>query len=343
MKRQPDPTFHLQVRSFLTVYLPRQKGYSPNTIKAYRETLNLLRRFLAEEKHIPFTDITFDLLGQNVIAEFLGWLESSRHCRASTRNHRLAVLKSFFHYAATQDPALVAAYVEAQKVPAFKTVDRPVDYLSETALRAIFEQPNVKTDRGVRDQFLLILLYDTAARIQELLDIRLGDFDLHAPIPFVYVTGKGRKMRAIPLLGKTIDHLRYYMARFHPEETRDDRHFLFYTVIHGRHNRLSDDTAAYWVKRYGEMAQAECPEVPQRVHPHLLRHTRAMHLYQAGMPLSYIKDFLGHSQLHTTDRYAFADTRMMRDALEKIPSSDAGERPEWQDNEALLLKLCGLT
>lgn len=341
MKPLPDATFHRHVRGFLTVYLPRQKGYSAHTIKAYRETLNLWRSFFAQEKQVGFLDLTFDHVNAAVIDEFLGWLETARHCRATTRNHRLAVLKSFFHYAATQDPALVAVYAEAQKIPGTKTVDRPVDYLSETALRAILMQPDGTTDRGARDQVLLILLYDTAARICELLDVRLGDLALQAPVPVVYVTGKGRKMRAIPLLDKTVDHLRYYLERFHPEPIHD-RDFLFYTVRHGRRGRMSEDTAAYWVKRYSAMARIECPEVPEAVHPHLFRHTRAMHLYQGGMPLSYIKDFLGHAQLHTTDRYASADTRMLRQALEQIESAEVQDHPVWQDNEALLLKLCGL-
>ena len=345
MKRAADPQFFIQVRGFLTVYLPRQKCLSPHTIKAYRDTLNLLRQFLRDQKQIPFTAITFDQLDHVVIEEFLAWLGSARQCRASTRNHRLAALRSFFHYAALQEPALMAAYAELQKVPAAKVVVPPVEYLSDKALQVLLAQPNAHTHRGLRDQFLLVLLYDTAARIHEVLNLRLKDFNLDVPVPFVYLNGKGHKIRAVPLLSKTVDHLDYYLHNFHPEATRSDQDFLFYTVIHGQTHRLSEDTAAYWLTQYGAMAREICPEVPSRVHPHLLRHTRAMHLYQAGMPLTYIKDFLGHAQLHTTDRYAFADTTMMREALEKaVQQSPTGitEQPIWQNNEELILKLCGL-
>lgn len=258
----------------------------------------------------------------------------------------MAALKSFFRYAAIEDPTLIAAYGELQRVHAVKSTPDPVDYLSEPALKALLAQPDVRTNRGVRDRFLLILLYDTAARIQELLDIRLRDLTLSGATPCVYLTGKGKKTRIVPLLNKTVDHLTFYLDRFHPGSTRNNNDYLFYTVIHGRAGRMSEDTAAHWVKRYGEAARMVCPEVPERVHPHLLRHTRAMHLYQSGIPLSYLKDFLGHSQIHTTDRYAFADTKMMRDALEKVIQNSpaaTGEQPMWNGDEALILKLCGLT
>ncbi len=346
MRKTPDPEFFIRVRGFLTVYLPRQKGYSHHTVKAYRDSINLLREFLQNEKQIPFMDIRFELFDHVLIGEFLSWLESVRHCRASTRNHRLAALKSFLHYAAIEDPALMTTYGELQKVHVTKSPPVPVNYLSELALKALFAQPDTETERGVRDRFLLILLYDTAARIQELLDIRLRDLTWSGTTPCVNLTGKGRKTRVAPLLSKTVDHLMFYLDRFHPESTREDHHHLFYTVIHGRAGRMSEDTAGHWIKKYGEAARTVCPEVPERVYPHLLRHTRAMHLYQAGIPLSYIKDFLGHSQIHTTDRYAFADTKMMRDALEKVTQSDrdtTGQHPVWDGNEALILKLCGLS
>jgi site-specific recombinase XerD len=189
-------------------------------------------------------------------------------------------------------------------------------------------------------------LYDTGARIQEILDLKLKDIHLNDQTPSIYLTGKGNKTRAVPLMDKTIAHLQEYMKTFHPDGDLKNDQYLFYTLIKGLKGKMSDDNASYFLKRYAGSAHQVYSEVPLQMHAHLFRHTRAMHLYQAGIPLSYIKDFLGHVSINTTDIYASTDTSMMRAALEKIDKRD-GKRastvgPKWQDNEEMILKLCGL-
>jgi integrase/recombinase XerD len=338
--------FFKYVRGFLTVFLPKNKCYSNHTVKAYRDTLNLFRKFLLEEKAIAFTEITFDPINHEVIYEFLAWLQNTRHCEAATKNHRLAALKSFFHYCAMEDPALMAVYLDIQKVQAQRVVRSRVDYMSETALKILLEQPNHHIRSGLRDRFLMILLYDTGARIQEMLDLKLKDIHLKDQTPGIYLTGKGNKTRVVPLMDKTIAHLQEYMKMFHSDGEQDQDQYLFYTLIKGHRGRMSDDNVSYFLKRYAKSAHELCSEVPLRMHAHLFRHTRAMHLYQAGIPLSYIKDFLGHVSVNTTDIYASADTSMMKAALEKInpgrPKQTSKTLPVWQDNEEMILKLCGL-
>lgn len=337
-----DDRFFRLVRDFLLVYLPKNRCCSPHTVKAYRDTLQLLRRFLHDERHLSFPQITFDHLDHHTIAEFLAWLETTRHAGVTTRNHRLAAIKAFLKYAAQEDVTLMAAYTEVSKVRAQRAPRAPVAYLSEAALAALLAQPDPATPRGLRDQFLLILLYDTGARIQELLDLRLRDLHWQEPVPCVYLTGKGQKTRVVPLLPRTVQHLKRYLGRFHPALAAPDA-WLFYTVIKGRTGPLSPDAVARFLHRHTEAARALCPEIPVRVHPHLFRHTRAMHLYQAGVPLSYIKDFLGHASVNTTDIYAAADVQMLRAALEKAYTDPSRrETPVWEENEALLLQLSGL-
>ena len=192
----------------------------------------------------------------------------------------------------------------------------------------------------------MILLYDTGARIQEILDLKLKDILLNDQNPSIYLTGKGNKTRAVPMMDKTIAHFDEYMQIFHPKGHLNKDEFLFYTQIKGLKGRMSDDNVACFLKKYAESARKTCPEVPIRMHAHLFRHTRAMHLYQVGIPLSYIKDFLGHVSVNTTDIYASTDISMMRAALEKIDRREgeqvSKEAPIWQDNEELILKLCGL-
>ena len=139
----------------------------------------------------------------------------------------------------------------------------------------------------------MILLYDTGARIQEILDLKLRDIHLNDQTPCIYLTGKGNKMRAVPLMDKTISHLHVYLKIFYPDMDIKNDSSLFYTLIKGQKGRMSDDNVSCFLKRYAKSAHQVCSEVPLRMHAHLFRHTRAMHLYQAGIPLSYIKDFLG--------------------------------------------------
>lgn len=339
-----DDSFFKHVRGFLMVYLPRNRCCSPHTVKAYRETIDLFRRFLQEEKSVAFPRITFERIDHELIYEFLAWLQNQRNSTASTRNQRLTGLKAFFHYCAMEDPALMALDLDIQQVRFQRVVRHRVEYMSESALKILLEQPDPHTPQGLRDRVLMILLYDTGARIQEMLDLTLKDIHLHDQTPCVYLTGKGNKTRVVPLMEKTIAHLLEYLKSFHPNQEQDQ--YLFYTRIKGSKGRMSDDNVAYFLKRYAKSAHELCPEVPLRMHAHLFRHTRAMHLYQAGIPLSYIKDFLGHVSINTTDIYASTDTSMMRAALEKIQHGGAEQvapiAPVWQDNEEMLLRLCGL-
>ena len=339
-----DDRFFKYVRGFLTVYLPKQKCYSENTVKAYRDSINLLRVFLEKEKHVPFTKISFDLLDHILMGEFIDWLQSVRKCCASSRNQRLTALKALFKYAATEDPSLMMAYMELEKMPVQISPRPSIIYMSEKTLSAVLRQPCETTRQGIRDRFFMIFMYDTGARVQEILDLRLKDLHLNDSTPCVYLTGKGNKTRVVPILAKTVDHLTLFLEHFHPKDTRKNGDLLFYTVIKGNVGKMSVDNVASFLKRYGNTARLNCSEVPERVHPHLFRHTRAMHLYQMGMPLSYIKDFLGHSCVNTTDIYARADVTMLKDALEKVSKATGAtaEQPLWQDNEELILKLCGL-
>jgi len=339
----PDDRFFRYVRDFLLVYLPKNRCCSPHTVKSYRDTLQLLRVFLKEERNMSFTQITFDGLDHHCIGAFLNWLETTRHCRVATRNQRLAALKSFFKYVAQEDITLMGAYTEVNKVPLKRTPRTALTYLSEGALAALLAQPDATVHRGMRDQFLLVLLYDTGARIQEILDLRLRDLHLQATVPCIYLTGKGQKTRVVPLLTKTVAHLNRYLEHFHGKSASHEA-WLFYTVIKGHVGPMSPDTVARFLNRYSAMARECCPELPDRVHPHLFRHTRAMHLYQAGMPLSYIKDFLGHASVNTTDIYATADVHMLKAALERsyTDTTTPQEVAAWTDNEELLLQLCGL-
>lgn len=338
--RTPGQELWRCVRNYLTVYLPRIRGLSPRTIDSYRQSISMYCSFLKEHNGIDFSKISFDHVTRDSVMEFVQWLRG-RDCRASTCNLRLSSLKSLLKYCADEDIGLYSVYQEVRKVPVMKTPGSSIGYMSETAVRTLLAQPDTKTAKGMRNRMIMILLYDMGVRVQELVDLKVSDLQLHAKNPFIIVIGKGSKTRSVPLMDKTVAHLEEYLRRFHVLSDDGSGEPLFYSTRSGEAHRLSTDAVSVMLKNYAESARETCPEIPQRVHPHLFRHTRAMDLYRAGMPLSYIAEFLGHANVTTTGIYASADIEMLRDALQKADPEIAKEVPLWKDEESLR-KLCGL-
>ena len=342
-----DEAFFKTLRDFLTVYLPKQRCYSSNTVNSYKTALNLFVDFIVAEKKIPLYKLSFDHISADFVSDYLDWLQTKRGCSSSTRNQRLMALRSFAKYAGVMDAANVYVHMELGKIPRQKTDAGTVEYLSEEALKTLLTQPDSKRLTDVRNRFLMILMYDTAARCQEILNLRMKDFELNTKSPFVYLHGKGNRTRTVPLMPKTVQHYLAYLAQFHPETGRNGDNFVFYTTIHGRRGQMSPDNVEHFMKIYGEKAKQKCSHVPDRVHPHQLRHTRAIHLYRGGMPLALLSELLGHANISTTQIYAYADTEMKRLAIQKAcPTDYAGfaepEKPIWENSDDLIRKLYGL-
>lgn len=339
-----DALFFKTIRDFLTVYLPKQRRFSKNTVKAYRISLNLYLDYLSEKMGLPLSELSFDHVNRESVTAFLDWLQTERKCSAATRNQRLMALRSFVNYAAMLNPANVFIQSEINKVSIQKSASKIVEFLSDTSLKALLAQPDRNKSIGLRNSFLMILMYDTAARCQEILDLRLKDFVLDCSNPYVYLTGKGNKTRTVPLMEKTVQHLNFYCERFHPAETRKGDDYLFYTVIHGQRNQMSPDTVASFMKKYGNQARASCAGFPDCIHPHQLRHTRAIGWYRGGVPLVLVSELLGHANINTTQVYAYADTEMKRNAIQKaMPQDGIDQEPAlWKGDDNLIKKLYGL-
>ena len=332
--------FWKYVRGYLTIYLPKIRGLSPRTIESYRESIALYCDFLKEQIGIKFSIVSFDHITRDSVKKFIQWL-LGRTCGVSTCNLRLSALKSFLRYCADEDISLYYIYQEVKKIPLMKAQKKPVAYMSEAAFVTLLAQPDMRTIKGRRNRMIMILLYDTGTRVQELVSMKVSDLHLEARSPFVLVIGKGNKTRCIPLMAKTVAHLKEYTRRFHADSADGNCAPLFYSNRDGLPHKLSTDAVGVLLKNYGEQARKTCPEVPERVHPHLIRHTRAMHLYQSGMPLSYIAEFLGHANVTTTEIYASADVEMLREAIEKVDPGMHNETPTWKSEESLKI-LCGL-
>ena len=347
MNKVIDETLFKLIHDFLVVYLPSQRNSSTNTIRAYRSSLEMLLDFVKQQNKIPLYKVSFRMLNEKSVAAFLDSLETERGCGISTRNHRLKCIRAFLKYAAMIEPTAVAHQAELFKIPTKKEVERKsVEYMSEAAVKTLLAEPDVGTNIGLRNRFFMILAYDTAARVQELADLRLRDIRL-GKTPTVILAGKGSKTRTVPLMKPTVLHLTNYLNVYHNRESLLSDRPLFYSVRGGVPQPLSCDGIRKWMREYGEGARKKCRDIPENVHPHLLRHSRAMHLYQNGMDLTLVSQWLGHAQLETTLIYAHTDTEQKRAAIEKatLQSNALQEAPasrfDIKDDE-VLKRLYGL-
>lgn len=282
-----DAQFFTVVSSFLNVYLVKNRSCSSNTVKSYEDALNLLFTFLEGTKDIPRQRVSWSHFTRQNIQEFVDWLEKVRNCSRQTQLQRLAAIRSFVRYGGIVDLRVIAIQADVERIRYRKPPPALVGYLTKEELSIFLAQPNCKKRTGFRNMVFLVLMYDTAARCQEMLDLRIQDLVLHRTSPCVYFTGKGNKTRVVPILPKTAEHLRSYLKKFHPAENRKRDDYVFY-AYGGPQRPMSPDTVAAFVKKYGESARHVCTSIPERVHPHMLRHTRAMHLYQDGVPLAMV-------------------------------------------------------
>ena len=311
--------FFQMIREFLTVYLPKQKAVSPNTIRSYKSAINMYLDYASQKLGINLGSFGFHLSTRELLESFLDFLEYEKHCSVASRNQRLAAIRRFFRYASERDPVTVSCYHEIASIPIKKEPDHEIEFFSEKALEAILAMPDVTVKKGIRNLVFMILLYDSGARLQEILDIKLQDLHITGEERYVVVTGKGNKTRLVPLMQKTVKHLKKYIKIFHSGSAGTE--YLFYVDRKGVRNQMSQDNVSKFIKQYGESAKKICSEVPDHLYVHMFRHSRAMHLYRNGMPMPLLSEWLGHAQMETTIKYyANADIKMKQDAIEKATS-----------------------
>lgn len=314
--------FFKMVQGFLVSYLPEQKGASLHTIRSYKASLNSFIDYACREANVRLQDFHFGLMERPLIENYLKYLEVNEGYAVGSRNNRLSALKSFCKFAALRDITLMKHYQEISLIPLKNGEDKPIEIFSENALRAILEVPDLSRRNGLRDRMFMMLLYDTAARLQELLGLRVGDVTIddnsEAGKSYISVTGKGNRHRYIPIMKKTTEHLTQYIKAFHNGSPDT---YLFYVNHKGRREMLSQDAVEKFIHKYGRKAREHCQEVPEKLYPHMFRHSRATHLYRGGMPLPLISEWLGHSQIKTTMKfYASANTEMKERAIANATS-----------------------
>ena len=310
-KVRPTPCFAKLIQDFFVERLMDQRAVSPETISSYRDTFRLFLRFASERIGKYPSDLTLADMDAPTVLAFLRHLEVDRHNCARTRNVRLAAVRSFMKYAAYRDITSMDVIQRVLAVP-MKRCDKPmVGFLSRDEIQQLLAAPDPDTWFGQRDRVMLATMYNTGARVSEILALRVGDVIL-GPAPFVHILGKGRKQRTVPLWRSTATLIKRWLPRIQDEPGQR----LF---PNRSGNAMTRSNVADRLRIAVTRAKGQCPQLAKRsVSPHLVRHATAMHLLQSGVDLSVIALWLGHESPSTTHGYMEADLTMKERALHNI-------------------------
>lgn len=327
-------------QEFVHHYLPDIRRASRHTVISYKDGLNGYVAYLEDDKKMQRKNICFEHFSENTVKEYQNWLLNTKGKSPKTCNLRLTALRSFLEYASNEYSDLTSLYVGLREIKDSKTPIKAIEFFEKKQMKAILASPDTGTKTGRRNQMMLIFLYDSAARVSELLELNLGSIHLKADVPYVTLHGKGDKYRNVPLMEKTCRHLNRYINEFHEGSFPDEP--LFYAVIHGKRHHLSADTMEQLIKNSAKKAADSGVEMPDSCHCHMIRKTRAMDLYQSGVPLAHIQQLLGHENISTTSGfYAFATLDTLAKSMAKTNTSSDDSEKDWKD-PSILKKLYSL-
>jgi site-specific recombinase XerD len=309
MKR---PDLFKLISGFFITHLGAEKNVSKHTSMAYRDGIKLLLKFASKEYDCAVHNLHIDHFTQPFIVSFLGYLENDRGNTIRTQNARLAMVHAFFQFVMVEDPISADQCLRILRIPQKRFVRSAIGYLNADEVKHILDCVDRSTIFGRRDYLLIALIYDTGARVQEVLDLKPTDFRFDCPV-HVRLTGKGGKERLCPLLPNTLQLVVKFLKE-HDRVTSDSK-----PLFQGRgRDKLSRHGVRYILSKYVKKAGEKMPFLLNRsISPHTLRHSKAVHLLQSGVPLVTIKDFLGHADLKTTQIYAETDLEAKRKAIQK--------------------------
>lgn len=336
-KKPQKKLFFSKTLEFLEHYLPEQALKSKNTVETYRDALTVFRRYITETVHLSIRSFGFEDCTHDFLLSYMEYLYKNGKAE-TTCNNRLAAIRAYLWYVADGDISLQSVALIASHVPFLKVPKLTRELIAEDDLKALLVAPP-KTKLGRRDQMILVLLYDSAIRVSELLSLDISSVNLDTEIPYIRIYGKGDKERIVAITDTTASHIRNYLKAYHP--TAEPGSPLIYTVIKGRKDRMSVGNVERIINKYVAKIRPEHPNLPEHCYPHMVRRTRATNLYQDGTELELISRILGHSSTEVTRIYAVPSVEMMRKAMESGRMS-TDEKPIWPDDEAEMARICGL-
>ena len=331
-----DSALGRHLNTFFHEYLTSQRSVSPHTVLAYRDALKLLLRFAVARLGKSIEQLAFEDLGVDTVLSFLDHLERERGNTAATRNARLAALHVFYRHVAARDPASLELCQRVIGIPVKRAPRRTVHYLEREEMDALLRIDR-STPAGRRDYALLAFAYQTGSRVAEVISLRACDLQLDL-LPQVRIWGKGRKERVVPLWAKTAALLRAWN-----EERQVDPRSTATVFVNLRGRPLTRWGVRYILKKHARGAATRCTTIAnKRIHPHVLRHTMAVHMLEAGADTASIRDLLGHESAETTWRYTRLRMELKRKTIEACaPPCAPGEPPGpiWRRDQDLLAQL----
>ena len=330
------------LQSFFTDCLAAEQGVSKHTVRSYRDTFVLLIDYMSEIQGVSVDYLSMKNFSREKILAFLNWLQDKRNNSISTRNQRYAAIRSFCEFLERKDPTRLATWQSIRSIRSKKSPRTVVNHLTLDGVRCLLEQIPTNDNHGRRNLTLLSLLYESGARVQELIDLKPSCIRLDKPA-IIRLQGKGSKTRIVPLMDQQVRILSTYIEENHLNTPSQSERPLFFNSSGAK---LTCSGVTHILKTYATMARTNRPElIPKQISPHVLRHSKAMHLLQAGVNIVYIRDILGHVSIQSTEIYARADSKLKRESLEKA-SRDIIDKEikvsSWEKDKKLLSYLKGL-
>ena len=318
------------MKRFFAHYLPVQKGLATNTILAYRDTIKLLLCYAADTLNKSADELCVEEIDESLVLAFLDHLEDTRGCSPRTRNVRLAAIRSLFAFIAREEPALLLQCQKIRTIPLKRTEHKMVEYLEEKEMQALLNTVNINSRTGVRDKALLLLLYNTGARVSEIVELKTGNLRLLGTAQVTFM-GKGKKYRSCLLWPETVQALQTYLKLRVSKDPATEQVFLNANGV-----PVTRFGVRHIVRKYAESAQINCPSLKTKaVNPHTIRHTTAMHLLRAGNDVNMISYWLGHADINTTHIYIEIDMEMKRKMLLKTKAPLVSKTHPWQKPNVL--------
>lgn len=310
-------TFSYHLTKYFAEYLPAQTAASPNTVRSYRDVFVQLMEYYKSEHRLPPEKLEYREFTAARIESFLGYLERTRGIGINTRNQRLAAIHAFFRYLQYRDPAGFGQCAEVLSVPFKKAPVRPMNYMSVEETRLLFSIPDQKEDTQLRDLAIMVLLYETGARVQELIDLCPCNIRFSSTV-VAQLHGKGNKTRLVPINADAAAIVRNYIRRCNRTDADEP---LF---VNRNGEKLTRAGIQYIIDKYVSTARDRHPDLfGDRITNHSFRHSKAMHLLEAGVNLVYIRDLLGHTSVVTTEIYAKTNPKIKEEQLKKHCASVA--------------------
>ena len=330
------------ISDFLYDYAPNMLTESKHTLKSYKDALTLFVQFLESEGITPscFTKACFEV---RQIEKWVRWLKKSRNCSPDTCNVRLASLRVFLKYIGTRDVGLMYLFQDAKSIKRQKCVKKKVSGLTRNAVAAMLSAPDLATITGRRDLVFMVLIYATAARLGEMLSLKIKQIHIKGEKnPYINIIGKGQKIRTLYLLPRAVAHIEKYIYDAHGDQA-DPEAYLFYSRVGGKYSMLTEPAIDKRLKLYAQKLHGKNPDVPLNCHAHQFRHGKASHWVEDGLNILQISFLLGHAQLETTMVYLDISTEEKAKAMATLETeTDKKIDKKWKNANGTLSSFCGL-